>query len=187
MGNSIGTEYGIEVGGGYRRVLGAGREATIGAKFGLLQSKSSFLNSVRVDKRRLVSGNLNFQYQLARKWQTSATYGRGLQFLPGLTEPVILDSMTLGVAGSLTTRTVLNASVAYLQGGSYTQNQAVDSYLSQVRVAYPVLRNLQVYGEYLHYSYDFSQRSLAVPGVPTSLRRNGLRGGVTLNVPVARR
>jgi hypothetical protein len=112
-----------------------------------------------------------------------------VQYAADLTEPVYANGLTAGIQGRLSERVTVSGSAAYMKGDAALNPNAriLDSRAGTVRANFGLTRLLAVYGEYLYYFYNFSQDSLATPGMPLSLERIGLRGGITLSVSTLRR
>jgi hypothetical protein len=59
--------------------------------------------------------------------------------------------------------------------------------MGEARLRYRLTGNVAVYVQYLYYFYDFHGNTAVIPGLASSLERNGVRAGLTLWVPALRR
>jgi hypothetical protein len=131
-------------------------------------------------------GQLGMSYMFMRSWQAGATYRRGVDFVPGFTEPVASEGATARVDGLLTRRLDMLIEAAYVKGESAVSRaqQTFDTYSGTARLRFALNRSVATYVEYIHYYYDFRGHPRLLPGVPPVLERDGVRAGLTLLVPV---
>jgi hypothetical protein len=127
-------------------------------------------------------------YQFVRTWQARADARRGFEFIPELSAPVYTNGFTAVVDGMLTDRLALNSSAGYSDGKSALNNSsAYKTYQGAARLKWALTRNWALYGEYQYYFYDLRGTLQLLPGVPPGLKRNSVRVGMTLWVPVVGR
>ncbi len=136
------------------------------------------------DSYRLV-GNANATYTFAKTWQVGASYRRGIDYVQGLSEPVLTDGFSGRMEGRLNRRMALLASGGYVSGASalLRGSSAFDTYTSDVRLNVTLGRAFTPYLQYVYYLWDFRRYGPLVAGLPPALERNGLRVGFTLAVP----
>jgi hypothetical protein len=140
------------------------------------------------DRLYRVSGDAGFMYQFVRTWQARADARRGFEFIPELSAPVYTNGFTAVVDGMLTDRLALNSSAGYSDGKSALNNSsAYKTYQGAARLKWALTRNWALYGEYQYYFYDLRGTLQLLPGVPPGLKRNSVRVGMTLWVPVVGR
>ena len=99
--------------------------------------------------------------------------------------PVFVDTVTVGVGGSLNLRTTVGADMSYLHGafgGSTSDAQNAWSATSMLRIQ--VSRPFSFYAQYHYYRYEFTNVSQLPGGLPQGLKRDGVRVGLTLDVPL---
>jgi len=183
------TEQRILVGFEHSRQLSATRRMIFDANLGSsVVSPSASADGSDPRRKYLPSGDVTVAWQFSESWQARAAFRRGLEYVPGLSEPVFANGFTADVGGLLTSRLDCTASARYSRGASAFNRDALafDTYGADLRIRFAVTRTLAVYGAYLYYFYDFPRAALA-PGVPPSLERNGVRAGLTLWIPAVRR
>jgi hypothetical protein len=190
------VEHGLEVGIETARRLSESRRATFRLTLGpsTVNVPAAAIGTPagqpNLQNRRLyrVSGDAAVGYQFGRTWQTRATYSRGLEYVPGLTAPVLTGGVTGSVDGLLSRRVDLSISGGYSNGNSALQaGSSFATYTGDVRLRYALTRTWALYTEYLYYYYDFSGTTQLAPGLPPHLERNGVRAGLTLWLPLLNR
>src|SRR5262249_6805253 len=136
------------------------------------------------------SGQVGLDYDLGRTWQAGGTYRRGIEYIAGLTAPVSATSVTATVDGLFTRRIDLFASAAYSSGESALNrgsSSIFDMYTGTVRVRFAATHQWAPYVECLYYMYDSHGSVPLVPGIPSTMARRSLRGGLMLRAPRIRR
>ena len=181
------TEHRADVGFDFSRRLSANRSLGVGFSLGgsamdIPASASALVAGAKYD----VQGGATLQFQFARDWAANASYQRGVEFMPALTEPVFVDGTSVSVEGALTRRIALQMGAAYASGESILSqgDSRFDTYTGTARLQVAATRMLAFFGEYLYYFYDFSGNPRLAPDVPSTLERNSVRGGVALWFPV---
>ncbi|MEO5739766.1 MAG: hypothetical protein ABIS29_04135 [Vicinamibacterales bacterium] len=128
-----------------------------------------------------LQGDGYVSYPFRRNWLAAAAYDRGVQYLVGLPEPLLSDSVRAQLTGLISRRVDLSASAAYFtaESGIPGSSQNLDTYTGTVKIRYAFTRSVAMYSEYLYYYYDQGQSSL-VPGLPSVFEQHGIRVGVAL-------
>jgi len=183
-------EHEAEAGFDYHRPLSATRSLTMQVRLGastIMLPPSIELDGSQIDARRYgqFSGQLTTAYDFGRTWQASGNVRRGVEYVSGLGQPVIADSLSARVDGLLASRIDVRVSVAYATGESALTRAAslFNTYTASARIRYGLSRTWATYVEYLYYCYDSRGTVALVPGLPPSLQRNGVRAGMMLRVP----
>lgn len=171
----------IDVGVDYSNALPISRNTTVG--FGL----GSVITNDSRDTRYNVTGNASLSHLLSRTWSLSVAYDRRLRYIPGFAEVVFGDSVSASVGGALGSRTTLVFSTGYSDGiGFGRQGSRYDTYLGSARLNVLAARLVTVFSEYFYYHYDFSDRQSLPVGFLSNVDRQGVRGGMTFNLPLMR-
>ena len=185
------NEHALNVGATYSRLVSASRRVFLAFNVGpsainVLENDDGTPALARLYR---AAGDAMMGYQFGRAWQARGTYRRGLELVAGLTRPVFTDAFTAMVDGLLTSRLDLQMSAGYSSGQSAVARTAprFDTYTGDVRLRYALAQSSAVHIEYLYYFYDFSGYMQPRPGTPSRLERNGVRAGLTLQVPALRR
>lgn len=183
-------EHGAEFGLDYRRPLSATRGFMMQVRIGgsMIQLPAAIDpegTGRRVQRYEQFSGELTTTYDFARTWQAAGSVRRGLEYVSGLGEPVLADSMTARIDGLLARRVDVRMSATYSAGESALSRAAslFNTYAANLRVRYGLTRTWATYVEYLYYFYDSRGTLALVPGLPPRFARNGVRAGVMLRVP----
>jgi hypothetical protein len=186
-GSTATDEHGLEGGVSYSRPLSATRRVTFTFNVGLsMVSTTGATAGVQLpDSLYRASGDADFDYQFALSWRASGTFRRGLEFVPGLAQPVFTNGVTSTVEGLLSRRVEITLSAGYSQGRSAIMAAAsqFDTYNGSARLQYALSNSTAIHVEYLYYFYDFLGDALLVPGAPPRMQRNGVRIGLRLLIP----
>jgi hypothetical protein len=180
------TEHSADVGLDFSRRLSTNRSLGVAFTIGGSAMDIPAVATAPVSGSKYeVQADATLQFQFARDWGTSASYRRGLEYMPALTQPVFVDGANASIAGLVTRRIRLEISGAYASGDSILSrgSSRFDTYTGTARLQVAASRKLAFFGEYLYYVYDFSGNPLLAPGIPAILERNGVRGGVQLWIP----
>jgi len=183
------TEHRMLVGVEHSRQLSATRRMIFDASFGAsVISSSAPADGSDPQRRYLPTGDVSVAWQFRESWQARGAFQRGLEYIPGLGEPVFANGVTADVRGLLTSRLDCAAAARYARGASALNGHGptFDTYGADFRLRFAITRTLAVYGTYLYYFYDFPLNALA-PGIPPSLDRNAVRAGLMLWLPAVRR
>jgi hypothetical protein len=183
------NEHGLDVGMSYSRPLSATRRALFSFSVGSSAARTVDAPADSAIPGRLyrASGDAMVGYQFA-SWEARGSYRRGLEFVPGLAQPVFTDGVTADIQGLLTRRLDLALSAGYSQGASALTLNSVhfDTYRGSVRLQFALAKSLAVHAEYLYYLYDFLG-SVQLPfGASPRIERNGVRVGLRLLIPALR-
>jgi hypothetical protein len=183
------TEHGVDVGAEYVHPLSPTRRVVLSFNMGSAAAEmATGTADAGAGRQYRVLGDVALGYQFRRTWETRVSYRRGFNYVPDLAEPVFTNGVSAALNGFLTRRMDMSLTAGYSRGESavFTRSALFDTYTAGVRVRHALNRMWGLYGEYVYYFYDFGQTTLS-PGVPSKLERNGIRGGLTLWLPVVRR
>ena len=129
-----------------------------------------------------MQGSANVSYPFKLNWMASFSYDRSVQYVMGLTEPLLSDGMRVGVTGLLSRRIDLTAGVGYASSVSAQvgSREQIKTYTTGTRIRYAFRRSMAVYSEYLYYHYDQDGLLSLSPGLPRVFEQHGVRVGFTL-------
>lgn len=180
----------IDGGISYSRPLSASRSMTVVFNVGGSAVDSSDAPAeLHVPDRLLrASADASIDYPFARSWSTRGAFRRGLEFIPGLAQPVYANGVTAGLDGLLHRRVEIGFSGGYSQGRSALSAASTqyDTYNASARVQYALNTSTAFNVEYVYYFYDFTGDVLVTSGAPQRLQRNGVRFGLRLLLPAFR-
>jgi len=131
------------------------------------------------------SVDASMEYPFARWWKARGNFRRGLEFVPGLAQPVYANGVMTSLDGLLNPRIEIGFAGGYSQGRSALTPGAsqFDTYNGSARLQYALTNSTAIHVEYLYYFYDFLGDVLVVSGAPQRMQRNGVRVGLRLLVP----
>lgn len=137
------------------------------------------------DRLYRASADGSIDYPFARSWVVRGSFRRGLEFVPGLAQPVYANGVTTGLDGLLGRRLEIGVAGSYSQGRSALTPAAsqFDTYSGSARLQYALANSTAIHVEYLYYFYDFLGDVLVLSGAPPRMERNGVRVGLRFFVP----
>jgi len=187
-GGAVDTnENRLEGGISYSRPLSASRRMNFTANLG-----SSAVDTIGAapelqlpERLYRASGDASLDYPFARSWVARGSFRRGLEFVPGLAQPVYANGVTAGLDGLLSRRVEIGFAGGYSQGRSALSPTAsqFDTYNGSARVQYALGNSTAIHVEYLYYFYDFLGDVLVLSGAPPRMERHGVRVGLRFFVP----
>ena len=131
-----------------------------------------------------MQGSANVSYPFKLNWEAGVTYDRSVQYVMGTTEPLLSDSIRVGLTGLISRRIDVTAGGGYASADSAQvgSRQELNTYTAGVKIRYALKRSMAVYSEYLYYSYDQDGLLNLAPGLPRGLEQHGVRLGFALFV-----
>lgn len=172
--------HNIELGVDYRRALSFSRRTSVTFATG-----SSLFNQ---DGGRYfhVLADAALVREIGRTWTARAAYHRGVQFIPGFSDPLFADTFQSSIGGLITRR------LSALAGGGYSAGQLgtnpADDYgtwTGSADLQFALNRVLALSAEYSYYNYQFADTVDLLAGVPGRLDRHGFRLGLKGWLPLA--
>ena len=190
-GDGITTESGVDFGITNTRPLSATRHASFRFNLGASAAEVpvTTLEGRIYQRQYLILADAGFEYQFNRVWQSRGNYRRGLQYAPGIPQPVLGGSYGVEVDGVFGRRVDLLLFAGYSSGQALLNpNELVfDTYTSDARLRYALTRHVAAYIEYLYYYYNFHEGGRLLAEIPRGLERNGIRAGLTFWMPAFRK
>ena len=134
-------------------------------------------------------GDVSLLHQMGRTWLLTGAFERGTAFVEGLSAPVFTDAISISTNGFVNDRTDLLASLSYSNGEPSLVSAAPTFATTTANCTGPGLAVLQV-GLHirvtLYYFYDFSKIPQLAPELAPRARRNSVRAGLALWLPLHR-
>ena len=178
---------GLDIGGGYRRPLSFSRRTTVSftGGFGVITQEN-----LGVDPRRYIraTGNVGVEHQFKRSWTFLANYDRGVQFVELFPDPFFVTSATASVSGLLSRRLEFSARAVYANGQMQLNSTAGNDYRSSgvmTDFTYAFSAIWALSANYSYFNYDFGSRVALPPGLQQSQKRQSVRLGLRVWVPVS--
>ena len=136
---------------------------------------------------RLV-GDATVAHQMAETWLLVGAVKRGTGFVQGLGAPVFTDAVSVTASGFFNRRTDLLTSVAYSNGEPSLVGSVVtfSTTSANARLRVALTSRWAFISEYVFYHYDFSKVLPLAAGLDPRVKRNTIRAGITLWMPVRR-
>ena len=130
-------------------------------------------------------GNADLEHQLGQAWHVGVFYLRQVQYIEGISDVFLADSVTGNVRGFLNPRIEVRATAGYatapLRFG--TRRRLYDSSASTAQMRIAISRGLAAQAEYVYYRYLFSDAVTLQTGTPARENRHVFRVGLTTWVP----
>jgi hypothetical protein len=183
--NSIGQTgpeqayHNVEIGVDYRRALSFSRRTSV--DFGT--------GSALVDQ----GGGTSFYLladaalvrEIGRTWTGRVAYRRGLQFVPGFSDPLFADTFESSIGGLISRRLSATAGGGY-SGGQAGLNPDADyrTWTGSAELRFAMNRFLALSAEYSYYNYRFADSVVLPVEVPGRLDRHGFRVGLNGWLPL---
>jgi len=181
-------EVDVGVDGGYGRSYALARRTTFSFNTGSTIFVRETAQSGSPDEefdpetRLRLNGSADLVQGWARTWSARLGYTRGVEYEPGVRDPVLSDSASASVGGLLAPRVDFSAAASYRIGtvgfGDGENGFGAASATMSLRAA--ITANLAAYAQYFYYWYEF-ERDVALP---TYIRRGLERQGVTVGLTV---
>jgi hypothetical protein len=161
--------------------LGAGPTAEGSDSLASDSGLSALTGQVRVAR---LEGEAKATYQLRRAVQTEVSYRRGVDYVPLLAQPILVESAQTELTSTITRRLGLMASAAYANGTSAFSGGGndIETRTGQVKMRYLLKRSTTIYAEYRYFYYNLRQQAILVPDLPSVFGQHALRIGLTLSV-----
>jgi hypothetical protein len=133
-----------------------------------------------------VQGEASVEYPFRLKWRAQASYRRSVEYVPGVSQPLLSSGTRFTLTGSLGRRLELSAVAGSGRGASTISSGDGSGVTStaEARFSYAVTRTFGLYSEYVYFQYDLRDQSSLAPGLPGRYRLHEGRVGVTLFTPL---
>ena len=170
----------VDLGIDYNRPLSLSRRTKLAFRSGSSVVPSNGRTHVQV------SGAASLSREIGRTWSTVLEYGRHVQFLETLEEPLLADTVSLSVRGTLLRRLNLSASTSLSVGqvGSGSGDREYETQLAGVRARWTFHRFLALYANSSYYRHKFGAAAAIAPGVQLNADRREVRFGLMTWVPL---
>lgn len=182
-------EHNAHVGVAFHPALSQERRTIINFEAGTSLVSSPISTDAFVSRRQVrLVGDAAIAHQTGRTWLTVAAFKRGTGFIQGLSGPVFTDSLSLTSTGFVNARTDLRAALGYSNGEPSLVGSAVNftTATAEFRVRVALNAHWAFSGEYIFYRYDFTDVLPLTSGLDPRVKRNTLRAGVSVWLPVRR-
>jgi hypothetical protein len=144
---------------------------------GLTETESTFMRMI---------GRAELDHQLSRTWHLGAFYHRGIQYIEGISDVFLADSVTASVRGYMGPRVDFRATAGYSTGPLRygPEQRAYDTAAGTARLRMAVSRGLAFQSEYVYYRYVFSDAVTLPTGTSARSNRHVFRVGLTTWLPL---
>jgi hypothetical protein len=171
----------VDAGVNYSRPLSLSRRTTLafGTGSGAIDNG--------IERFYTVTGNASLRHDFGRTWSSGAMYTRGLGIVGGFAQPFFSDAVSVDVRGYVTNKVRTTVSGGFASGnvGLGSQAENFSSFQGSAQTEVSLKRDrLTAFGNYYYYGYGFDALVAAAAGMPRQVGRHGVRGGLTLTVPI---
>jgi hypothetical protein len=144
---------------------------------GLTEADSTFLRMI---------GRAELDHQMSQTWHVGAFYHRGMQYIEGLSDVFLADSVTANLRGYMGPRVELRATAGYSTGPLRygPEQRAYDTAAATARVRMAISRGWAAQAEYVSYRYVFSDAVTLPTGMAVRGNRQVFRVGLTTWIPL---
>jgi hypothetical protein len=131
-------------------------------------------------------GRAELDHQLNQTWHVGAFYHRGIQYIEGISDVFLADSVTAQVRGYLGPRVEVRGTMGYSTGPLRygPEQRAYDTAAATARVRMAITRGLAAQAEYVSYRYVFSDAVTLPTGTAVRGDRQVFRVGLTTWLPL---
>jgi len=150
-------------------------------------SSGSSIVSTDAGRRMMATGQASLKHEIGRSWNALASVGRKVDFVEGLQQPVVGQTLSFGLGGYWGRRFNVmlrgaagDGKIATETGGDYR------SITTEARGSFAISRGITCFAEHFYYQHTVSGAFLPA-GVPPTAYRRGLRTGVDVKLDAIRR
>jgi hypothetical protein len=186
-------EHDIDIGIGLDKALSPSRRTRLTVLTGqaVIANQSLFHPIESSDARSGYSyvtlADAQITRDIGRTWSAAGRVTRDVQNLTGFLDPFIANTASLTAGGFLRSRLHARILTQYSSGSvTWTDQSAYDAVNGSARLTILANRSLGVFGEYVLYRYHFGASLDRPAGIPQSFRRQGVRVGLMLALPLLR-
>jgi hypothetical protein len=131
-------------------------------------------------------GNARLTHEIGRTWGLGVTYSRNIGFVDTFDQPIMYDSVSVGVSGLLTRRLQLSTGARGSNGrvGLASVDNRYRTYMGSTTLTTTLTRTIGVSAEYFYLRYRFDGGAALPLAVGRDGERQGVRGYLTLWAPV---
>jgi hypothetical protein len=178
----------LDLGVDFHRALSFSRRSTV--------AFTSGLGAVTAEgtTQYIAIGSASLQHQLARTWSAAATFGRRMNVIEGIPQPVVGNDISAALdggigkrAGVLVRGSLMRGQVGLPAPDGTSSTSTISTFTTQARLLFTVWGGWQWYVEHYYYTHDAQNPEILSSGVPSSLARSGVRTGLDLNFPLLRK
>jgi hypothetical protein len=165
----------VDLGIDYARPLSFWRHTTFAVGTGSML----LVEPTRGRQMRLVVTS-RIERQVTRTWAARVEYSRPIQYVAGLSQPLLSDTVRVGFEGRLARDTVLTAAGGAARGAvGAVGGQQFRSADGSVRIARRLGREWNLQAEYQDARYRFEGGISPGGAIPAAFARRSFRGGLT--------
>ncbi len=133
-----------------------------------------------------LAGSARLEHEIGRTWTAAAVYSRGLRFSETWIEPVVSDSVSVGLGGLFTRSLQFRTSLLASKGGIgfSGQNSDFTTVFGGAGLSYGLVRSVSLNVNYSYYNYMFGSAVILPPGAPRVLERQSVMASVSVWAPL---
>jgi hypothetical protein len=165
-----------------------GRVYTLSLNVGTSIAKNGDPNSIAKtghSTQFLVTGNATLTRSIARTWEASLNYNRGVSYMVGFTEPFQSDSASAGLGGPIVQRLYFSLGAGASRSQAvFSQSGNIIAYSGSARLTYGLFSNVGLYAQASYYKYSIPEAALESFGFTPQLGRRSVSAGVSTWLPL---
>ena len=173
--------HNLDLGLDYSRALSLNRKTMFGFKSG------SVLTRVDRGMAFVLAGDATLTRSIGRTWSARLLVKRDVQMLDGFRQPVLSNMLSGGFGGSLNRRMAVSSSLAVSSDTVGVVSDTGSNYQNWTASAgwrLTLTRRAMVDVQYFYYGHHFDNDVVLAPGLFNQQTRQGLRVGMTWQMPV---
>ncbi len=135
------------------------------------------------------TGSVGLNHEFRQTWLARLAYDRGAGLVEGFPEPVFSNGVSASLDGFMSPRAELSLRAAYTNGdvGNLAVGNGLEAYSASAQLQYGINRYMATSGEYFYYWYEIGSNVALPVGVSHFRERYGIRGWLTVWLPLVRR
>lgn len=181
------AEHNLHLGVAFHPALSEERRTIVTFEGGTAIVSSFLPDNAFVTRRQVrLVGDVTIAHQMGQTWLLVGALQRGTGFVQGLASPVFTDSVSATLSGFFNRRTDFTTSLGYSNGEPSLVGSVVNFSTTTLnaRLRFALAPRWALTTEYVFYHYDFSRVLPLSGGLDPRVKRNTLRAGVDMWLPI---
>jgi hypothetical protein len=182
----------IDAGLDYSRSLSISRKTTFAFGTGssvIRGQDQGYTNDRKLRTRYTLNLNASLTRQIGQSWTARLDYRRGFHTMEGFPQPFFTDAVTFHAGGYAGPRLSLSFDGGYTTGEVGLRKGADnghETWNGTAKATVALSAATALYVDYFYYHYRFGGEVLLPTGLRRELDRQGIRGGLSLRLPLVR-
>lgn len=132
-----------------------------------------------------LNGAVNLSRSIGRSWSASIGAARATQYVLGIVQPLLTDSINAGFGGEILPRLQFTAGGGYMRGQQafFASDSAIQSKSVSSKLTFALARYMGLYAQYSYYQYDIPAGFFQLD-FPRNFNRRMATVGLTFWAPI---